>query len=111
MSKEEPFSYACGECGARECKLWRQYGSVTCLRCASCLGINPDKKGRVRDATFDSLTYALTGGWIPAVISAELDFMFGFHLMSLDRLAWWQALSTTPMPAAPAVGNQRSASQ
>lgn len=80
--------YVCTECGAENCKLWRQYQTFLNhikLMCADCTEANQHRK--------IDLSKGDQCGWmIPAVPTVENDTFWGYTSVPTELVAWWKAL-------------------
>lgn len=113
---EIPLSYQCSKCGARGCKLYREYQTLHVeLRCCvcsrdymlECEKVNPefykpehysidtlDANG-LRDSDHGSKTDQI-GFWIPAVPDEEGDGYWGYTSVPTEGVEWWKKLPTFP---------------
>lgn len=102
-----PASYACGNCGARECKLWREYNvmaSHQTLRCAPCaLAAQAGGKGSVdadgRRIDRDGDRSDQIGWLVPAVPTEDGKTFWGYSSVPDDGVAWWRRLPSYPKEA------------
>lgn len=98
--------YVCCKCGARNCKLWREY-MVTLdqveLHCAPCAGKkeNRDVSGITPDGFIESRWGPTDqiGGMMPAALTAEGDTFWGYTSVPPDRVKWWRELPSLPQGA------------
>ncbi len=104
--------YVCVKCGARDCKLWRDYCVMlnqVALVCATCAGTQEkrdvsgiDADGKIPDRWHGDYGVRTDqiGNAVPAVPTAEMDTYWGYTSVPPDRVAWWRALpSLPPSPA------------
>lgn len=98
--------YKCSACGAKNCKLWREYQTFSPqLFCAPCAGKNQKRDISTMDADGRRLTPEYEWahgqrsdqiGWlVPAVTDEDGDF-WGYTSVPSDRIAWWKSLPTFP---------------
>jgi len=97
-----PSSYKCDHCGARCCKLWREYQTIgTKLLCCRCAAVGT---GRSIDEIDEHGTIATKHGrtdqigwWVPAVpVDGEPGAYWGYTSVPPEGIAWWRALPTMP---------------
>lgn len=100
-----PLGYRCSTCGARNCKLWREYQTFadrTQLLCCDCAG-----KSQRRDVSgirYDGKTRGPFGwsdqiGWlVPAVPHEEGDTFWGYTSVPDAGVRWWKALPSRGQP-------------
>lgn len=101
--------YVC-KCGARWCKLWRQYNTFLNhieLMCVDCAGKdrNVDVSSVNAEGYIDS-RYGKTDqidGLVPAVPTIEKDTFWGYTSVPPDRVKWWRELPTRPVVDVPIV--------
>jgi hypothetical protein len=97
--------YICKKCGAKDCKLWRQYSTFLShieLLCADCAVKDQkipkefsvlDARGH-RPSDISGTTDQI--GWlVPAVPDGEGSF-WGYSSVPQDRVDWWRKLPTYP---------------
>lgn len=100
-----PYTYVCGDCGAGDCKLWREYNTFLnyqTLRCAVCAG--KDQKRSVAGITSEGKTLSVVshfmsdqiGMLMPAVPTAENDTYWGYTSVPEDGCKWWKDLPSVP---------------
>jgi hypothetical protein len=96
-----PRRYRCDTCGAKGCKLWREYQTMACyteLVCCDCAGKSQEKDVSEIDADgYRPTEYGRTDqiGWrIPAVPTEEGDTFWGYSSVPDDGVKWWRALPT-----------------
>lgn len=101
-----PDGYACTTCGARGCKLWREYSTfanATGLDCCDCAGksqekdvsrINADGRRPLEDGSLiDQI------GWrVPAVPTEDGLTFWGYSSVPDAGVKWWKALPTRATP-------------
>lgn len=85
-----PWYYRCFKCGARRCKLWRQYQALAenidllCITCAE-----RDQKEKHNSEKLDTI------GWLVAAVPTEdSDTFWGFTSIPQDGCDWWDNLPT-----------------
>jgi hypothetical protein len=99
--------YKCSKCGAKNCKLWREYqtfANQTELMCAPCAA--KDQKKDISSIDVDGMRLCeIIGhgqrtdqiGWmVPAVPTVEGDTFWGYTSVPDDRCEWWRKLPTLP---------------
>lgn len=102
---EVPTDYACGECGADACKLWRVYNGfmprlycVDCAAASECVDVSSiDADGRTMcndlgcggDTRSDSI-----GFLVPAVPTEDNKYWWGYTSVTDAGIAWWRSLPT-----------------
>jgi hypothetical protein len=106
-STTTPLGYVCADCGARGCKLWREYQTFLehqVLRCAPCAGKSQktdvssmDAAGRRAIPESESRPLAGTRtdqiGWlVPAVPTPDGASYWGYTSVPEAGCAWWRAL-------------------
>lgn len=85
-----PADYVCGECGAKGCKLWRQYQSTNLdLRCCVCAEAQQNKPYNVDNYDI--------GWYVPAVPTAEGHGYWGYTSVPDEGVEWWKKLPMTPL--------------
>ncbi len=111
--KTNTITYECSRCGAKNCKLWRDYQTFLNhleLYCICCAGEDQkkdisdvDNQGRRRLAKDEEYMASRTDyrsdqiGWlVPAVPTAEMDTFWGYTSVPEDRCEWWYALPNYP---------------
>lgn len=81
--------YACGDCGAKNVRLWRDYQTVLIaqtLRCRTCCEKHEGK-------TFSDGSDQL--GWsVPAVPTSDGSTFWGYSSVPQAAVDWWYALPT-----------------
>jgi len=94
-------NYRCGECGAFNCKLWRDYNtflshqSLYCLRCAAISQKKTikdiDLKGKMhlKSEYLENMSCDQIGFLVPAVTTIEEDTFWGYASVPQDRCEWW----------------------
>jgi hypothetical protein len=102
-STRAPEKYKCARCGARGCKLWREYqtcADYTDLFCCECGA--EDQKRDISTIGEDGL-YGNNSrrtdsiGWlVPAIPTVEGDTYWGYTSVPSDGIAWWRRLPTRP---------------
>lgn len=96
--KDDKIVYECGKCGAKDCKLWREYNAFLehqTLYCVNCAGKNQNKdvSGINSEGQFPSGSDQI--GWlIPAVPTKEYDTFWGYTSVPTDLVNWWRELPT-----------------
>jgi len=104
---EVPEDYECSQCGAKGCKLWRQYNTMaSCLdlMCGPCAlkdqnkeGADIDDQGYIRDPEIDGMKCDQIGWLVPAVPCEEEEATYwGYSLVPPDGVKWWRALPSKP---------------
>ena len=99
--------YKCNGCGAKGCKLWREYQTFSPrLLCAPCAGKDQGRDVSSMDENGMRLTpeYDWAGdrrsdqiGWyIPAVPTPEKDGFWGYTSVPEDGVEAWRKLPTFP---------------
>ncbi len=98
--------YVCSNCGASNCKLWRQYQTFLEhieLLCAPCAAKDQDKSIEGIDAEgmrpADGGAYDTTDtiGWlVPAIPVEGEDTFWGYTSVPQEGCDWWGALPTLP---------------
>lgn len=94
--------YKCKECGAENCKLWREYNVVAShndLRCCPCALKAEGRQGPVGQDGRLMSEYGLTdqiGGLIPAAPTDDGETFWGYTSVPDDRVKWWKDLPTYP---------------
>jgi hypothetical protein len=104
-SATTPKGYVCRDCGAKGCKLWREYQTFLnhqVLRCVDCAGKNQerdvssmDADGRRLSPEYDFLRGQRSDqiGWlIPAVPTEEGDTFWGYTSVPEPGVQWWRRL-------------------
>lgn len=96
-----PRRYRCGTCGAKGCKLWREYNTMACyteLVCCDCAGKSQKKDVSTIDAGgYRETEYGRTdqiGMRIPAVPTEEGDTFWGYTSVPDAGCTWWRSLPT-----------------
>jgi hypothetical protein len=100
-----PSDYVCVECGATNCKLWREYNTFASkLLCAVCA--SNDQKKNIDDIDSEgkrSFGTRLPGfrtdqiGWfVPAVPTEEGGAYWGYTSVPRPGCEWWYKLPTLP---------------
>lgn len=103
-AKNKKRPYACVDCRARNCKLWREYQTFACfisLKCVDCACKEQKKDARLVQADgrleieyvagYKELTDSI--GWlVPAVPCLEEDTYWGYSSVPEERVKWWKAL-------------------
>jgi len=107
--KTEQINYQCTHCGAKGCKLWRDYNTFLCaldLYCVNCAGANQKKD--VSEVRADGkrpfqvvegghVHYTDQVGWlVPAATTADGTTFWGYSSVPEDRVQWWKDLPTYP---------------
>jgi hypothetical protein len=101
-----PTTYKCNDCGATNCKLWREYNiflSHQTLRCAVCAGKDQKKSVKTIDINGKMLskwTGSRTdqiGSLIPAVPTEENDTYWGYSSVPTNGCDWWKHLPSLPI--------------
>jgi hypothetical protein len=105
-----PENYVCDTCGARGCKLWRDYQTFVehqTLACCDCAGKSQEKDvsciddaGRLllepeeygEDARSDQI-----GGLVPAIPTEDGDTFWGYSSVPDAGVAWWKKVRTRAM--------------
>lgn len=123
-SPATPAGYVCTGCGAKNCKLWRQYQTFAdCieLKCAKCSGADIstlDAAGTVESTIFtrgSKVTEHLTGkvgvfgdpdfpvprqdqlgGLMPAVPTEDGSTFWGYTSVPDAGVRWWKSLDSLP---------------
>ncbi len=102
--KNRKIVYECTQCGAKDCKLWRDYNAFLKhqeLYCVTCAGKAQDKDVSSMDAEgYRESEYGKTDqiGWlVPAVPTKEYDTFWGYTSVPQDLVDWWRALPTFPV--------------
>lgn len=104
---ETPPNYKCSECGAANCKLWREYQTsphdktLLCARCAAKAGdkdiSSMDEYGRwAEDPTRPTVTHDQIGWYVPAVPTEDNDTYWGYTSVPHAGCLWWANLPTFP---------------
>lgn len=98
--------YSCGQCGARDCKLWREYNAFyrpKALRCAMCAAASTgedisdiDADGRRKSTVIEIARTDQIGYYIPAVPTDDGTF-WGYTSVPQDGVEWWKRLPTLPV--------------
>lgn len=96
-------NYTCKECGASNCKLWREsYSSFVDLLCAECASKNQNKDvgdmdilGR-RIADAGGITYQI-GIYVPAILLESGKRFWHHGAAPMPAVEWWNKLSTLPL--------------
>jgi len=86
--------YVCTECGATDCKLWRQYSTFLDkieLLCADCTEADQGQ-------TIDLAKGDQCGWMIPAVPTAESDNFWGYTSVPQELVIWWKSLPDRKAP-------------
>lgn len=117
-----PAGYVCTGCGATNCKLWRQYNTMTCyieLKCAKCSGADIstlDDNGTVESTIFKRGEPVTTpngiryfgdkdapvprtdrlDGLMPAVPTEDGETFWGYTSVPAHGCRWWKALPSSP---------------
>lgn len=111
--------YRCSQCGASDCKLWREYQTfldnqnLYCVACACRdqpdTGAKPDDfdaggyrpaKYRYPDGKEIDMGPTDQIGWlIPAVPTTEGDTFWGYTSVPEPLVQWWRNLPTQPVSA------------
>jgi hypothetical protein len=102
-TKITPSSYVCGTCGAKGCKLWREYQTFLenqRLHCCDCAAEDQGKD--ISSMTEDGRRSADIGdhgrktdqiGWlIPAVPTEANDTFWGYSAVPEPGVQWWRNL-------------------
>jgi hypothetical protein len=106
---QQLMTYKCASCGAKGCKLWREYGTYSVpirdqLRCAPCAAKsqNKDISGIDEDGRYlpkiDGERRTDQIGWMVPAVPAEDEFgsYWGYTSVPQDRVDWWRKLPTLP---------------
>lgn len=96
-----PDEYVCGNCGATECKLWREYQTFhPALRCAICAAKAQEKNIDDIDAEGKYSTELgkidQIGWYVPAVPDEEDLGYWGYTSVPQAGVNWWRRLPTLP---------------
>lgn len=89
-------TYSCDDCGASECKLWREYNTFIehqKLRCAMCACKKEGKN--FHDLNLEK--HMSIGFLVPAVPTKDGTDMYGYTSIPLVYTAWWYTLKDRPM--------------
>lgn len=101
-----PADYKCCECGATNCKLWREYQcfSKILLRCAECAAKSEkkdvsdiDADGRRSDGFGHGGRTDQIGWYVPAVPMPQCDGYHGYTSVPEAGVSWWRRLPTRPV--------------
>ena len=113
---EVPAGYKCTECGATNCKLWREYGffSKILLLCADCSAKSQNKDIGDIDAdgkyTSDilgpGLRTNLIGFRMPAIPTEAGDAYWSCTSVPQPAMEWWRRLPTRATGTSNALGDQ-----
>lgn len=109
LNGKVPTDYKCVQCGATNCKLWREYNTFLehqRLLCAPCTAA--DQKKSIIDIDADGNRTDDIGfktdqiGWmVPAVPTEECDTYWGYTSVPMPGVNWWKNLPTLPTPKVP----------
>ena len=97
---ETPVDYVCEDCGATNCKLWREYQTsnpkLLCVLCASKdqkKDIELDEEGMYRGTIgrTDQI-----GWYVPAVPTEDGIGFWAYTLVPPTGVTWWKKLQTYP---------------
>jgi hypothetical protein len=104
MATKETTDYVCTVCGARGCKLWRQYNTFADrvrLMCCVCAGKDQgvdtgaiDDAGKVHSGIGGGRTDQI--GWLVPAVPTDDGTYWGYTSVPADAVAWWRSLPTTP---------------
>ncbi len=92
----------CNACGARGCKMWREYQTFadrTEIMCGSCALASQDKKGPIDAEGRRDSAHGKTDqiGWmVPAIPDVEGHGFWGYTSVPEDGCRWWRALPSYP---------------
>ncbi len=103
LLKETPPSYVCGGCGAKGCKLWRDYQTFLENQSLRCCDRAAKEQGKniasmTEDGTYDSdqdapgMKVDQIGWRIPAVPTEENDTFWGYSSVPQPGVEWWKNL-------------------
>ena len=100
LSNKAPKKYACGACGAKGIKLWRDVcccASQVDLRCASCMNCGDVDEGgyfihKQYGIKTDQCTTDELGSMVPAVPTECEDTYWGYTSVPDDGVRWWRSL-------------------
>lgn len=102
LPKAQRARMVCGDCGAKNCKMWREYQTFanhTKILCGPCALKDQEKEGPI-DA--DGKIGSDFGkcdqiGWlVPAVPDVEGHGFWGYTSVPSDGVGWWKALPSYP---------------
>lgn len=104
LNGKVPADYKCLQCGATNCKLWREYNTFLDhqrLLCAPCAGAdqkkdvsNIDTDGKI---PLEHLWKTDQIGWmVPAVPTEECDTYWGYTSVPQAGCEWWRKLPSVP---------------
>ncbi|HVM76940.1 MAG TPA: hypothetical protein VMU07_02180, partial [Candidatus Paceibacterota bacterium] len=106
LNGEIPKDYKCGNCGATNCKLWREY--QTCnpqLLCALCAAIDQKKDISTIDSNGcrldDGMRSDQIGWYVPAVPTEDSHTYWGYTSVPGPGCRWWQGLPSLPPTNSP----------
>jgi hypothetical protein len=96
--------YACGGCGASNCKLWREYQTFMenqSLRCAICASKEQKKNIQMIDndgfrVNEHGRRTDVIGDRIPAIPTEECDTYWSYTSVPGPGVEWWRKLPTHP---------------
>lgn len=99
-------TYKCATCGAKNCKLWRQYQTFADhirLMCGPCALADQKKSGPIDNA---GMIYSKSLdqhcdqiGWlVPAVPTPDNETFWGYTSVPPEGVAWWRTLPSYPTP-------------
>lgn len=96
---EVPKEYVCAECGATNCKLWREYQTFDPqLLCCDCAGKDQEKDVSTMDhrgmRDTDMGPTDQIGWYVPAVPDEEGLGYWGYTSVPVEGVAWWRSLPT-----------------
>jgi len=81
------WNYKCNDCGANECKLWREYQACNLL-CANC--VEKRTKRKLDPERLHSIEW-----WIAAIPDEEGNGYWGYTSVPEAGVRWWNNLPTT----------------
>lgn len=104
MIEEDRITYACTDCGATDCKLWRQYQTFNpSLLCAPCACKDQEKNiedmdvdGRMPWRFQPSHRIVQVGNLVPAVPTPDWTAYWGFTSVPDEGVTWWRYLPSFP---------------
>ncbi|PIR83505.1 hypothetical protein COU19_00175 [Candidatus Kaiserbacteria bacterium CG10_big_fil_rev_8_21_14_0_10_56_12] len=102
LGGDVPDNYICSECGATDCKLWREYQTMRAeLRCAPCAARSEGRD--ISDIDEAGMRLSEHGGrtdqigwYIPAVPTEKVGSCWGYTAVPGPGCLWWEHLPTLP---------------
>ena len=99
---ETPADYKCEQCGATNCKLWREYQTFhVSLMCVLCTAKSQDRSITSMDEKGMRLVEGHRTdqiGWMVPAVPGGNGTYWGYSSVPQDGCDWWAGLPTFPAP-------------